>query len=323
MLYFILMASSFLMVTFLTIALYYIIFASRVAVLQRLETSPADVNTLQEIEEARGRGLKGELLNVLGIFGKILPGRSNLVHLQNKLIQARILMRSEEFLGLTFFTGIGVFILLYLITGSILLALPVGLISFKVPGIGVDMKKNKRMSALNEQLPEALTIISSGLRAGFSFPQAMSVVSKEMEPPIAEEFGKIIRENALGKTMEDALNNFSERTDNEDIEMFIMALLIQRQVGGNLAEILDNISHTIRERVRIKAEIQTLTAEGRISAIIIVVIPFAVAGFLSITNPEYMMPLIQTPLGLAMIGVGVVMQILGIIFIRKIIDIEV
>ena len=323
MLYFILMLSSFLMVVSLTVALYNIVFSSRIAVIQRLEISTADANTLQEIEEARGKGLKGDLLNVLGVLGKILPNRSNLVNLQKKLIQAQVFMKAEEFLGLTFLTGIGFFILFLLISGNALLSLPLGVIGFKLPDVYVNVKKDKRMKALNNQLPEALSIISSGLRAGFSFPQAMAVVSREMDPPIAEEFGKVIRENALGKTMEDALNNFSERTDNEDIDMFIMALLIQRQVGGNLAEILDNISHTIRERVRIQGEIQTLTAQGRISAIIIVLLPIAVGAILGLMNPTYLLPLIETTIGLVMVVMAVILQITGIFIIRKIIDIDI
>ncbi|HHX77511.1 MAG TPA: secretion system protein, partial [Firmicutes bacterium] len=166
-------------------------------------------------------------------------------------------------------------------------------------------------------------IIANGLRAGYSFPQAMDVVAREMEPPIAEEFNRVIRDNRLGKTMEEALKELTERNDNEDLDMIVTALLIQRQVGGNLAEILDKIENTIRERVRIKGEIKTLTAQQRMSAAIIVLLPFAVTGIIYLMNPDYIMTLFRQPLGLIMVAVALVFQSLGIFMIRKIVNIDV
>ncbi|MDO9574648.1 MAG: type II secretion system F family protein [Candidatus Contubernalis sp.] len=322
MLYFLVMASLFLTVVFLTVGIYNFIFASRLAVLHRLETYTLDEHIVEEIEANRG-GVKRELLKIMGILGRIFPRRSKMADLQNQLVQAHILMRAEEFIGLVFLFGIGAFILFYLFIGDLLMALIIGLLSLKLPGMFIHIKKDKRMLTLNLQLPEALNLISNGLRAGYSFTQAMAVVSREMQTPISYEFGRILKENALGKTMDDALLNFSARTDNEDIDLFVTALLIQRQVGGNLAEILDNIGHTIRERVRIQGEIKTLTAQGRMSAIIIVALPIGVAAFISVLNPEYMLPLIQEPLGRIMIAMAILSQFMGIVFIRKIINIEI
>ncbi|UNC93451.1 type II secretion system F family protein [Candidatus Contubernalis alkaliaceticus] len=323
MLHLLVLSVSFLTVVLFTVGIYNFLFASRLAVLQRLETYTLDEQAFEEIEANRGEGIRRELLKMMGMLGKFFSRGSKMADLQITLIQAHMLMRAEEFIGLVLFFGAGVFFFIYLLMGNVWAASLIGLLSFKLPGIYINIKKNKRMLTLNLQLPEALNLISNGLRAGYSFTQAMAVVSREMQPPISYEFGRVLKENALGKTMDDALMNFSRRTDNEDIDLFITALLIQRQVGGNLAEILDNIGHTIRERVRIQGEIKTLTAQGRMSAIIIVALPIGVAAFISVLNPEYMLPLIQEPLGRIMIGMAALSQFIGIVFIRRIVNIEI
>jgi tight adherence protein B len=315
---------TFLTVIFLTLGLYALLFSSRLAVLERLQASTAVAHTWQQGEAAGGKGFSGEFLHFLGTLGKMLSRRRNLKKIRQKLLQAHILMRSEEFIGLSIFSGAALLIAVYLLTGgAVAVAVLAALVGFKIPDIYVDLKKTRRINALTQQLPEALTIVSSGLRAGFSFPQAMSVVSREMGPPIGEEFSRVLWENRMGKPLEEVLLNLGERAGSYDMNLLINALLIQRQLGGNLAEILDNITHTIRERVRIKGEIKTLTAQGRLSALIIILLPIAVAAFLVVMNPEYMLTLVREPLGLVMVSLAVVLQFLGIFIIRKIINIEV
>jgi tight adherence protein B len=323
MLQLVILGGAFLTVVFFCVGFYQMLFASRLTVLERLKVSTLSSAAQQQVEAARAKSLKEEFLRFLGILGTTLSRWINLQTIQQKLLQAHILMRAEEFIGLTICSGIAIFILFYLVTGHLLLALPAGLAGFKMPDLVVGIKKNQRVNTLTQQLPEALTIISNGLRAGYSFPQAMSVVGREMGPPIGEEFSRVIWENRMGKPLEEVLHNLGERTGSEDLNLVITALLIQKQVGGNLAEILDNISHTIRERVRIKGEIKTLTAQGRLSAVIIILLPVGVAAFLMFMNPEYMLTLVQEVLGLIMLGVAVVLQIVGIIVIRKIVNIEV
>jgi tight adherence protein B len=133
----------------------------------------------------------------------------------------------------------------------------------------------------------------------------------------------VIWENRMGKTLEEVLHNLGERVGSEDLNLVITALLIQKQVGGNLAEILDNISHTIRERIKIKNEIKTLTAQGRLSAVIIMMLPLGVVCFLLMVNPEYMLGLVRETLGLIMLGLALILQFMGILIIRKIVNIEV
>ena len=176
---------------------------------------------------------------------------------------------------------------------------------------------------MNQQLPEALSIMSNGLRAGYSFPQAMEVVSREMEPPIAQEFGRVIMENRLGKPMEEALLDLSTRTDNEDIDLAVTAMLIQRQVGGNLAEILDKIEHTIRERVRIKGQIRVMTAQQRFSAMIVLLLPPGMFAIIYVMNPDYILTLVREPIGYLLLGAALLLQIIGVFIISRIVNIEV
>lgn len=323
MLYALVMVGSFLTVVFISLLVYNAMFSSRLAVLNRLQTHTMDDTAIRQVEGDRAKGFREDFLGMLGALGKIFPRTSYLEPIQKKLIQAHIFMRAEEFLGLSFLVGGAVFLLFYLLAGNFLYPLPLGIISLKIPELVVNNKKKRRMEALGQQLPEALGIISNGLRAGFSFPQAMAIVGKEMTAPISEEFNRVIRENRLGKPLEEALSGLTERTDNDDLDMFVTALIIQRQVGGNLAEILDNISHTIRERVKIKGEIKTLTAQGKLSAIIISLLPVFVGTFISIFNPEYMLTLVQDPAGIIFLTVAIILLLVGIYLISKIVNIEV
>lgn len=323
MMFYVVCGGAFLTVILLFTGMYQLIFSSQMLVRERLKTYTMPEAAPAQPETVRSGNPGGELLRFLGLLGKAISRRDNQHTTQKKLLQAHILMRAEEYAGLTVFSGLAMFFLIYITTGSLLFSILSGLAGLKLPGIIVDLKKNSRTAAFTRQLPEALSIVSSGLRSGFSFPQAMAVVQREMPPPIGEEFGRVILENRMGKQLEEVLHNLGERIDSDDLNLVITALLIQKQVGGNLAEILDNIAHTIRERVRIQGEIKTLTAQGRLSAIIIVLLPFAVATFLMIMNPDYMLTLVRETLGLIMLGFAVVMQIIGIMIIRKIITIDV
>ncbi len=321
--FYIICGGAFLTVTLLFTGLYQLVFSSQLLVKERLKACTLAGIAPAAPETAGPAGIGDELLRFLGLLGKTISRRGDQHTIQKKLLQAHILMRAEEYAGLTVFSGLAMLFLIYIITGSLLLSIPFGLAGLKLPGIVVDLKKNGRAAAFTRQLPEALSIVSGGLRSGFSFPQAMAVVQREMSPPISEEFGRVILENRMGKQLEEVLHNLGERIDSGDLDLVITALLIQQQVGGNLAEILDNIAHTIRERVRIQGEIKTLTAQGKLSAIIIVLLPFAVAAFLAIMNPAYMLTLVQETLGLLMLGFAVIMQVVGILIIRKIITIDV
>jgi tight adherence protein B len=322
MLNLILIVGASLSVFLIVVGFYQVFFNPRLAVVDRLEKATTMAGATAGLVSEKP-GLQENLLWVLGKLGRVVPRRSRLEEIQKNLIKAQVFMRADEFVGLTLVIGLASFLVLYLLSDSILLGVLAGLFGLYLPGMLVNTRKKKRNAAMTDQLPEALNIISSGLRAGFSFPQAVSIVVREMEPPLAFEFSKVLRENRIGKPMDDALNGLLERTENDDLELLVTALLIQRHVGGNLAEVLDGISHTIRERVRIKGEIRTLTAEGRLSAIILSILPLVAAGGFFLINPDYVAVLVREPVGIFMIAGAIILQIIGVLIIRKIVDIDV
>lgn len=314
---------AFFTVVFLIIGIYSLFFSTRIDTLSRLKKYTTDENAYIETPKIENNSQTKNLFKLFGVFGKVLPKGSHLNKRKKKLRQAAVLMKPEEFIGVSLINSVVLTFLLYLISKSIIIALIFIPIGFIIPDLILGRKKSKRMAKINSQLPEALNIISNGLRAGLSFTQAIGIVINEISGPISEEFNKTLRDNVLGKPLEEALTNMSERTDDEDLDMVITALIIQRQVGGNLAEVLDTISQTIRERVKIKADIKTLTAQGRISGIIVSLLPFALGIALSIINPGYLNVLFTTFIGKLMIITGIVLQLIGIFILTKLVDIKV
>ncbi|MFS8496518.1 MAG: type II secretion system F family protein [Actinomycetes bacterium] len=174
-----------------------------------------------------------------------------------------------------------------------------------------------------QQLPDTLVLLATSLRAGYSLLQAVEAVASEAPNPTAREFGRAIAEARLGRSVPEALQGITERTQSKDFEWAVMAIEIQREVGGNLAEVLQTVADTMLARNRLRGEIKALTAEGRISAFVLGALPFAMALFLYTSNRDYLMPLFENTFGLIAIGVGIVLMIGGIIWLRKIIDIDV
>ena len=311
--------SAFFTIFFIFMGIYTLVFSKRLTVAERLDIYTKDADMIVEDPIS----LKEFLLSIIRSVSNILSRKTYLEGVRKKLLQAYVLMRPEEFVGMSILIGISIGLLLFLLSKMWLIGI-IGLIfGFKLPDIIVGSVKKKRMKQLNGQLPDALTIVSNGLRAGFSFTQAMNVAATEMDSPLRDEFLKIIRDNSIGKALDEALMDFSERTDDDDIDMFVTALIIQRKVGGNLAEILDTIAATIRDRARIRGEVKTLTAQGKISAIVITMLPVGIAIFLLFVNPEYIMELFTNRVGLFMVAGAVFMQIVGGFLMLKIADIEI
>lgn len=208
---------------------------------------------------------------------------------------------------------------------------------FFVPRIYVTTRQNRRLKAFNDQLADILNLWVNALRAGYSIPQAMEAVATEAPAPANVEFRRVVSEISIGVPLDIAFNNMLTRIGSDDLDLVFTAVNIQREVGGNLAEILDTISETIRERVRIKGEIQTLTAQGRITGWIIGLLPVALTVLLMVISPQYMGQLLfgpeqggayitetlPIPCGWPLIAIGLVMIAVGIAFIMRIVDIEV
>ena len=243
--------------------------------------------------------------------------------IEHKLIQAGLPLKAAEFFVICLGSA-GFFGLLFLVlSGNAFIALIGFAVGFGFPLLGLRIIIERRVRAFNNQLGDCLVLIANSLRTGYSFMQAIQMVSKEMLPPISVEFARTLREMNLGVTTEEALNNLAKRIDSDDLDLVLTAVLIQRQIGGNLAEILDNIAGTIRERMRIKGEIKTLTAQGRMSGIIVGLLPIGLGLVIQLINPGYMQVLFTSPIGLFVLGGAAASQLLGILLIRKIVNIEV
>ena len=218
--------------------------------------------------------------------------------------------------------ALGASVIFYLIDRAFLI--PVGLLGgFLAPRIYIGMQRNKRLKNFNGQLGDSLNLMVNSLRAGYSTMQALESISSEMPPPISEEFGRVVLELQLGVDFDTAMQNMMRRVPSADMDLIVTAMSVQREVGGNLAEVLDSISETIRERVRIKGEIKSMTSQGRITGTLVTMLPFAVVGFIALVNPSYVGLLIEDSCGWIMIGVSLVMIGLGYFAMNKIVSIEV
>ncbi len=283
---------------------------------ERLERYGTRVEEQIEIESDGGR-------STLDGMEEMVSKRGFAANIKTDLSQADLKLRVAEFLGLTMLSIIGFFILARIIFGSTLLAMIFGIIGFFAPRIYVGMRKRRRLNAFNDQLGDSITLLANSLRSGFSIVQSMETVAQQLPDPIATEFHRVTQEIALGLHYEEALNNMLGRVPSDDLDLMITAINIQGKVGGNLAEILDTIGHTIRERVRIKGEIRVLTAQQMISGYILTALPVVLGLVLYLINKTYIGRMFQDPCGWIMIGVAAIMIGIGFVIIRKIVDIEV
>jgi tight adherence protein B len=201
--------------------------------------------------------------------------------------------------------------------------LPMGLMLAVLPLMWLFMRRKRRYRQFAKQLPDALELISRALRAGHSLASGFCLVSEEMRAPIAKEFQRVFEEQNLGIALETALDNMTDRIPNMDLRFFATAIVLQRQTGGDLAEILDKIGYIVRERFKIWGQVQALTGEGRLSGIVLLALPPALFLAVYHLNPEYVTPLFTDPMGRQMLAGGIVMQLLGAIVIKKIINIKV
>ena len=203
------------------------------------------------------------------------------------------------------------------------IVLPMGIMLAFLPMAWLMLRRRGRFRKFARQLPEALELISRALRAGHSLASGLSLVADEMRDPIAKEFRRVFEETNLGIALDQALDNLTDRMPNMDLRFFSTAIILQRQTGGDLAEILDKIGYLVRERFKIWGQVQALTGEGRLSGIVLLALPPGLFMAVYYLNPEYVMPLFTDPMGRQMLAGAIVMQLLGAIVIKKIISIKV
>ena len=240
-----------------------------------------------------------------------------------ELARADIPLRVGEYLLLRWMCAAGLAVVGFVAGGNALFAVPAGLIGYFIPGMWVKQSQNKRRRKFEDQLVEAMMLLASSMRSGYSFLQGMEAITREMKPPVAEEFNRLIQELGIGANPDDSLLRLIDRVRSDDLELVVTAIMIQRQVGGELAGILDNIVKTVRERQRIKRDIQTLTAQQRWSGYIIGALPIIVLIVIWMFNRSYTDELFFQLHGQAMLGIAAVLEVAGFYMIRRIIDIEV
>lgn len=276
----------------------------------------------ERAREARGKS-PASGRKILEMAGRLFTAKKITAGLDNELAKADIPLKGQEFLGLTLILVVGGGLFFTIVSANPLAGLLAMAIGGYLPYFFLKMALAKRLARFNGQIGDALVVMANSLRSGFSFLQAMDMVRREMPNPISKEFGIALQEMNWGTPIEEALTNMTARLNSEDLELVVTAVLIQRQVGGNLAEVLDNIANTIRERIRIKGEIKTLTAQGKISGLVIGLLPIFLTVILFFLNPSFISLLFTTKIGLAMVFMATVSQVIGLSIIRKIVNIEV
>src|SRR5918992_146308 len=272
----------------------------------------------------------------LANFNRVVEKRDWGSNLARELARADLALKPTEFLAIRAGAMLGIPL------GMIVLSPFIGLfqspilwiigfvVGYWIPRFWLNRRKSARLKAFNNGLADTITLLANSLRAGSSFLQSVEMVVREAQPPISTEFARVIREVTLGLPLDDALANLQRRVRSAALDLITTAIGIHHQVGGNLAEILDSIAFTIRERVRIKGEIRTLTAQQRMSGYVVGLLPLALMGLLQVISPKFMEPMFQKPpelfglpAGIIVLGVGGVMMAIGFYIIRRIVDIEI
>ncbi len=239
-----------------------------------------------------------------------------------RLERAGMKIRGSEFISIHIIVLLISSLVIYTFTNNLLLTVVAILLVAIGPFIFIKFKASQRIKKFHEQLPDTLQLIGGSLKAGYSFNQALGMVQDETKPPISDEFKRVLSEIRMGSPEKDALDNMAKRINSEHLDWTVMAINVQREVGGNLAEVMEIIASTIRERDRVMNQIKALTAEGRISAYILIALPIVVGGILSILNREYVSLLVTTKLGLIITAIAFTLMVIGSVWIIKIVRVD-
>jgi tight adherence protein B len=273
---------------------------------------------------------------VVAGLSRVIERQDLATRLAIDLARADLKMKPAEFLlawaASPFVFAAAAFVIGFIFPGfqNVVAVIAFFIIGLYFPRFYLKRRQGQRLKAFATQLPDTITLLANSLRAGSSFLQGIELVTREARPPISEEFERVVREMQLGMALQPALTNLARRVASEDLELMVTAIQIQSQVGGNLATVLDSIAFTIRERVRIQGEIQTLTAMQRYSGYVITLLPVGLAGLLFLISPSYMTAMVNTPpelfglpMGIVFFIVGLISMGIGYLLIRRIVDIKV
>lgn len=244
-----------------------------------------------------------------------------------QLDRAGLALKIHEFVALRVLLALAGFLLVLLIGDATTLAALVGLLAgaagFMLPVLYVRMRIARQVRRFNAQLEEMLSMVSNSLRAGFGLLQALDLAAEQLQPPMSTELHRLLRDTRMGATLEEALAKLSERVGSYDLDVVISAILVQRSVGSNLSEVLDKVAHTIRERVRIKGEINTLTAQKKLSGWIVGLMPVAFVLLMLAVNFDYMSTLFTDPTGRVLLIIAAALDVMGILTIKRIVSVDI
>jgi tight adherence protein B len=292
---------------------------------ERLGRFEQDYQSFLDVEEPAD-DTKKEDRRALDQIDKAISKRPFAQKTRQQLARADIKLTVAEYFVLQALSPVAFFAagFFILFRGDIIMSIVAGFVGFFFPRIYVSRATSQRLVRFEQQLPDTLALWVNALRSGFSVLQAMEAISRDAPEPTATEFKRVVQEVQLGIDVEDALGHLLSRVESEDLDLVITAVNIQREVGGNLAEILEVIGHTIRERIKLKGEIRVMTSQGRATGYLISGLPIAVALFLSLVQPGFMNPMFENRLcGWPLLGIGLALIGMGMAAIQKIVNIEI
>jgi len=310
------------------------------AVASLLDQRSAQARLLRErlatVQEAASRApseelalLRDEMLSKIPALDNLLRRSSRISNLQPFLEQANLKIRAANILMLCMVSAVALAVAGFLAAGSLppnqaLLIAAVGLVlGGFLPYSYASYRRTKRFQKFEELFPEAIDTLARAVRAGHAFTTALELIANELTEPVASEFRKLFEEQKFGLPVRDALMNLAERMPLVDVKFFVTAVMLQRETGGNLAEILDNLSYVIRERFKIMRQVRVYTAQGRLTMMLLMGLPPVIVVTMLMTSPAFIHPLFADPIGHVLLVAGIVLQTLGYFVIRKIIQIQV
>ncbi len=275
------------------------------------------------LEDDFGDIIKKRYLSDVPTLDRIMKSIPPIVKMDRMILQANVSQPLSIYLLLSFLFSAVSFMGSYLYWNSILYSIGFGIIGTLYPFLYLHNKKEKRIEKFQNQFHEALDLVARALRAGHSFNSALKLASEEFEDPVGTEFAETLDEINFGVSVPNALRNMLERIDSKEVKYFVIAVIIQRETGGNLAELITSLAHLVRERIKFEGKVRILSAEGKMSAVILILIPFFVAGWLQLSNPDFLVPLFEEPVGKMMLSIASVLMIVGSLVMKKMVKIDV
>jgi tight adherence protein B len=267
--------------------------------------------------------LRDEQLSQIPALDDLLRRSSRVAALQKMLVQGGIAMRAGNFLGFSALAGLAATVVAYALSKRVEVAWVALLVGFLLPYSYASFRRNQRFEKFEELFPEAIDTLARAVRAGHAFTTALEMITNEVGEPVSGEFRQLYEEQKFGMPVRDALINLTERMPLVDVKFFVTAVMLQRETGGNLAEILDNLSYVIRERFKIQRQVRVYTAQGRLTMALLMGMPPIIVIVMIVLNPSFIRPLFSDPIGHTLLVVGIVLQTVGYFVIRKIIRIQV